>query len=54
VKNPYDDNAALDDIPGVSYALEMFLASHMVESEEYCHKSDPQKCVEFLGSTDLY
>lgn len=43
VKNPYVVAEALDDLPGVSYALEMFLASHMVESEEYCDKNDIKK-----------
>jgi hypothetical protein len=45
VKVPYNDQEALDDIPGLSYALELFLSSHMVESEEYCHKMDETKCV---------
>jgi hypothetical protein len=43
---PYDPREALDDIPGVSYALEQFLASHMVESEEYCHRMDETKFVQ--------
>jgi hypothetical protein len=42
---PYSHSAALDDIPGIAYALETFLNSQMVESEEYCHRNDPQKCV---------
>jgi hypothetical protein len=44
VKTPYVVEDALDDLPGISYALEIFLASHMLEAEEYCHKSDPEKC----------
>jgi hypothetical protein len=36
---------ALDDLPGITYALDLFLASHMVESEDFCHKMDPPKCV---------
>ncbi|KAK0467451.1 hypothetical protein IW261DRAFT_1574184 [Armillaria novae-zelandiae] len=43
VKTPYDPNEALDDIPGVAHALELFLNSHMFESEEYCLQSDPKK-----------
>ncbi|KAF8890951.1 hypothetical protein BD779DRAFT_1515400 [Infundibulicybe gibba] len=35
VTTPYSPEAALDDLPGVAYALELFMASHMVESEEY-------------------
>jgi hypothetical protein len=35
----------LDDIPGIAYVLETFLKSQMVESEEYCHRNDPKKCV---------
>jgi hypothetical protein len=42
---PYSRSAALDDIPGIAYALETFLKSQMVESEEYCHRNDPKKCV---------
>lgn len=42
---PYSNNIALDDIPGIAYALDTFLKSQMVESEEYCHRIDPRKCV---------
>ena len=42
---PYSHASALDDIPGIAYALNLFLKSLMVESEEHCHKSDPKKCV---------
>ncbi|KAI0049076.1 hypothetical protein FA95DRAFT_1489914 [Auriscalpium vulgare] len=42
-KWPYTPNTALDDIPGVSYALDLFLKSLMVECEDYCHASDPKK-----------
>jgi hypothetical protein len=42
---PYSRSAALDDIPGIAYALETFLKSQMMESEEYCHRNDPKKCV---------
>ncbi|KAF8057392.1 hypothetical protein FPV67DRAFT_1527200 [Lyophyllum atratum] len=40
VKTPYGPDEALNDLPGVRYALDLFLASKMVESEEYCHASD--------------
>ncbi|THU87395.1 hypothetical protein K435DRAFT_782464 [Dendrothele bispora CBS 962.96] len=43
VKVPYDPNEALDDIPGVSYALELSLASKMIESEDYCNQNDEKK-----------
>ena len=43
VRETYSPKDALDDLPGVSYALQLFLESHMLESEEYCHKSDPKK-----------
>ncbi|KAK0455642.1 uncharacterized protein EV420DRAFT_1644425 [Desarmillaria tabescens] len=39
MKTPYDPNGALDDIPGIAHTLGLFLASQMVESEEYCVKS---------------
>lgn len=56
IKYPYRPNEALGDIPGISYALELFLASHMVESEDYCNKSDVNKYVSYfieLTMTDL-
>ncbi|GJE96162.1 hypothetical protein PsYK624_123550 [Phanerochaete sordida] len=40
---PYVAKKALSDLPGIAYALHLFLASHMLESEEYCNKSDPKK-----------
>jgi len=44
VTRPYKPEEALEDIPGVRYALEIFLSSHMLESEEYCNKADEIKC----------
>lgn len=43
VKYPYNSVEALRDIPAISYALDLFLASHMLEAEEYCNKSDENK-----------
>ncbi|KAJ7473524.1 hypothetical protein FB451DRAFT_1367440 [Mycena latifolia] len=43
VKLPYKPTEALADLPGVSYALDLFLASKMHESEDYCNQSDPKK-----------
>jgi hypothetical protein len=48
VNEQYLRKDALDDLPGVSYALELFLQSHMLESEEYCHKHDPKKYVSLV------
>ncbi|KAG6828152.1 hypothetical protein H0H92_009003 [Tricholoma furcatifolium] len=42
VKIPYTQDDALSDIPGVSYALDTFLQSKMLESEQYCIESDPK------------
>ncbi|KAH9942857.1 hypothetical protein B0H21DRAFT_749760 [Amylocystis lapponica] len=42
-KKPYSSAKALDDISALSYALHLFLASHMVESEKFCHECDPKK-----------
>ena len=50
MKKHYRKSEALDDIKGVSYALELFLGSKMVEAEEYCHRSDENKCVFFHWS----
>ena len=43
VKHPYNHDDALEDLPCMHYALELFLNSHMLESEDYCHKSDQKK-----------
>ncbi|THG92650.1 hypothetical protein EW145_g8638, partial [Phellinidium pouzarii] len=34
---------ALEDVPGIKYALRLFLMSHMVESEEFCRARDPAR-----------
>ncbi|KAJ6511716.1 hypothetical protein DFH09DRAFT_1251567 [Mycena vulgaris] len=43
VKVPYKATEALGDLPGVTYALDLFLASKMHESEDYCNESDKKK-----------
>lgn len=43
MKGKYTQDRALEDVPGAAYALNLFLASQMVESEEYCHMCDPTK-----------
>lgn len=48
MKGIYTQDRALEDLPGVAHALSLFLASHMVESEEFCRESDPKKCVCWL------
>ena len=45
VKYPYNPQEALDDIPGIKYAMDLFLASRMIEAEDYCNTSDEKKCV---------
>jgi hypothetical protein len=45
VKSPYDPQNACDDLPSITYALNLFLDSYMVESEEYCNEVDPEKYV---------
>ena len=43
-KGPYNpDKDALRDITGLRHALDLFLASHMVESENFCKEMDPVK-----------
>ena len=39
----YKPENALDDLDGVTYALDTFLNSQMIECEEYCHASDLRK-----------
>jgi hypothetical protein len=51
VNNPYDPTKALDDIPGLHFALHEFLQSRMHESERFCEQSDPDKYV--LPSSSL-
>ncbi|KAI0640867.1 hypothetical protein C8Q79DRAFT_993037 [Trametes meyenii] len=41
-KGPYTPTRALEDIDGITYALHLFLGSHMVESEAYCREYDPK------------
>ena len=45
VEQPYSMAHSMVDLPCVAYALELFLASHMLESEEYMNQGDPQKYV---------
>ncbi|KAG7096514.1 hypothetical protein E1B28_003943 [Marasmius oreades] len=40
IKQSYKPSESLDDIPGLAYALDLFLASHMVEAEQYCVEKD--------------
>jgi hypothetical protein len=40
---PYAPTAALKDLPGVRYALSLFLNSHMVECEDWCNANDPKR-----------
>ena len=42
-KGPYSPEKALrPDVACVTYALHLFIASHMHESEAYCRKYDPK------------
>ncbi|KAK7453411.1 hypothetical protein VKT23_011676 [Stygiomarasmius scandens] len=43
IRSTYDPAESLDDIPALCYALELFLSSKMVESEDYCNKNDEKK-----------
>ncbi|TFK24134.1 hypothetical protein FA15DRAFT_704788 [Coprinopsis marcescibilis] len=43
VKRKYKADEALDDLPAMSYALQLFLESHMLEAEDFCHKNDQKK-----------
>lgn len=45
VEQPYSMAHSMVDLPCAAYALELFLASHMLESEEYMNQGDPQKYV---------
>ena len=48
VKSPYNPVDALADIPGIRHALDLFLSSHMLESEDYCNKNDEHKLSSIL------
>ena len=39
----YSPENALDDLPAIRLALDQFLDSKMIESEELCLKIDPRK-----------
>jgi hypothetical protein len=41
----YSPKDALDDLPRAHHALNLFMASYMVESEEYCKAADPKSYV---------
>ncbi|KZS95551.1 hypothetical protein SISNIDRAFT_452213 [Sistotremastrum niveocremeum HHB9708] len=43
VTGAYKISDALVDLPGVRYAVSLFLESHMVECEEWCDENDPKK-----------
>ena len=43
IKYPYNPTEALDDIPGIKHAFDLFIASQMLEAEEYCNQSDEKK-----------
>ncbi|KAJ7506158.1 hypothetical protein B0H11DRAFT_2186288 [Mycena galericulata] len=43
VKSPYKPADALEDLPCVTYALDLFLASKMHEAEDYMNESDKKK-----------
>jgi hypothetical protein len=43
VTRPYRPDHACDDIPHVSRALDAFLNNRMLETEEFCDTSDPDK-----------
>lgn len=43
VTGAYKTSDALVDLPGVRYAVSLFLESHMVECEEWCDENDPKK-----------
>lgn len=43
-KGLYSPEESLGDISALVYALHAFLASHMVESEDYCRRYDPKMC----------
>ena len=41
-KGAYQSGKALEDIPAITYALHVFIRSHMHESEAYCKEYDPK------------
>ncbi|KAI1787088.1 hypothetical protein LXA43DRAFT_1184699 [Ganoderma leucocontextum] len=41
-KSAYQPGKALEDVPAITYALHVFLRSHMHESEDYCMEYDPK------------
>lgn len=43
VQHPYSMENSMSDLPCAAHALDLFLASHMFESEDYLDKGDPKK-----------
>ena len=53
VLNPYSMKNSMSDLPCAAYAIDLFLASHMLESEDYLHKGDPNKWRMVIYPIDL-
>jgi hypothetical protein len=43
IKKKYKPAEALEDLPAMAYAIQLFLESHMVEAEDFCHANDEKK-----------
>ncbi|KAH6894046.1 hypothetical protein BKA70DRAFT_1320347 [Coprinopsis sp. MPI-PUGE-AT-0042] len=43
IKKKYKATEALEDLPAMAYAIQLFLESHMVEAEQFCHTNDEKK-----------
>lgn len=43
INKKYKPAEALEDLPAMAYAIQLFLESHMVEAEQFCHTNDEKK-----------
>jgi hypothetical protein len=49
-KQPYEQARALEELPGVTYALSLFLASHMLETESWVELNNPNHDMLYFSS----
>jgi hypothetical protein len=49
-KQPYDQSRALEELPGVTYALSLFLSSHMLETESWIEANNPNRDMLYFSS----
>jgi Protein of unknown function (DUF3808) len=49
-KQPYDQLRTLEELPGVTYGLSLFLSSHMLETESWIEVNNPNRDMLYFSS----